>query len=117
MSVPLLLELTGLPRPALRGPERAEHAAVAWVWLQQVTAAGALVEVHTGSRRHRLDPGEAAVRAGDRGGEHHHSAPGLPGVLLESDRIAAPNPVSRVRSAAISAGVTRPRSYVTPPWP
>ena len=93
----LLSKLTGLLRRALRGPERAEHAAVAWVWLQQTTAAGALVEMHTGSRRHRLDPGEAAVRAGDRGGEHHHSAPGLPGVLLESDRIAAPKPVSRVR--------------------
>src|SRR5205823_6714528 len=98
--------LTGLLRWALRGSERAEHAAVARIWLEQATAAGALVEVHTGSRRHRLDLGEAAVRAGDRGGEHHHSAPGLPGALLESVRTVAPNPVSRVRCAAICAGLT-----------
>jgi hypothetical protein len=44
--------------------ERAEHAAVTWLWTEQYLAAGAFIEEQAGIGRHWFRLGRSAVRAG-----------------------------------------------------
>jgi hypothetical protein len=67
--------LSSLLRRALLRPVRTEHAAVAILRMEQTTAALASVEVHARIRGHRLDLGEATMRASDRGAEDWHGLP------------------------------------------
>ena len=75
---------------------RAEHAAVARLRSKQTVAVSTLVEKLARIGRHDLPYGDAALRAGQHGFEHHTHR----GDFTASIRVSSPLVISRSRSSA-----------------